>query len=180
MAVSRLLLSVLSLSLSVSGYKTERDSGYGAPEPSYGAPSSGYEEPVSEYGGYEATAGGAPDITPILIGILVITGLALLFPSYVTLTDIRRKRSVPGAGVHDEGPDSNLVERVQSIYMAVLESEECVERVVCELGGLAEDAGFSKKMTKSLEMFAPKKYAKMMKTFNHGKDCKKNNKCGYF
>lgn len=95
MAVSRLLLSVLSLSLSVSGYKTERDSGYGAPEPS-----SGYEEPVSEYGGYEATAGGAPDITPILIGILVITGLALLFPSYVTLTDIRRKRSVPGAGVH--------------------------------------------------------------------------------
>ena len=31
MAVSRLLLSVLSLSLSVSGYKTERDSGYGAP-----------------------------------------------------------------------------------------------------------------------------------------------------
>ena len=100
MAVSRLLLSVLSLSLSVSGYKTERDSGYGAPEPSYGAPSSGYEEPVSEYGGYEATAGGAPDLTPILIGILVITGLALLFPSYVTLTDIRRKRSVPGAGVH--------------------------------------------------------------------------------
>ena len=29
-------------------------------------------------------------------------------------------------------------------------------------------------------MFAPKKYAKMMKSFNHGKDCKKNNKCGLF
>ena len=86
-------LCVMSLSL-VSGYKTARDSGYGAPEPSYGAPSSGYEEPVSEYGGYEATAPGSPDITPVLIGILVITGLALLFPSYVTLTDIRRKRSV--------------------------------------------------------------------------------------
>ena len=31
-----------------------------------------------------------------------------------------------------------------------------------------------------VEKFAPKKYAKMMKTFNHGKDCKKNNKCGLF
>ena len=33
---------------------------------------------------------------------------------------------------------------------------------------------------RSLEMFAPKKYSQMMKTFNHGKDCKKNHKCGYF
>ena len=31
-----------------------------------------------------------------------------------------------------------------------------------------------------VEKFAPKKYAKMMKNFNHGKDCKKNNKCGLF
>ena len=99
MSLVPVLLCVMSLSL-VSGYKTARDSGYGAPEPSYGAPSSGYEEPVSEYGGYEATAPGSPDITPILIGILVITGLALLFPSYVTLTDIRRKRSVLEDGVH--------------------------------------------------------------------------------
>ena len=93
------VMSLMSLSL-VSGYKTARDSGYGAPEPSYGAPSSGYEEPVSEYSGNEATAPGSPDITPILIGILVITGLALLFPSYVTLTNIRRKRSVTEDDVH--------------------------------------------------------------------------------
>lgn len=41
-----------------------------------------------------------------------------------------------------------MIERVQDIYMSVLESEECIERIVCEIGGLAEDAGFSKKMTK--------------------------------
>ena len=64
-----------------------RDSGYGPP-----APASGYDQPASEYVGYQPSAEGAPDLTPILIGILVITGLALLFPSYVTLTAIRRRR----------------------------------------------------------------------------------------
>lgn len=48
----------------------------------------------------------------------------------------------------DDAPSSNMIERVQDIYMSVLESEECIERIVCEIGGLAEDAGFSKKMTK--------------------------------
>jgi len=167
----------------MSGYQIDRDSGYGAPEPSYGAPSSVYDEPVQEYGGYEASAAGeAADLTPILIGILVVTGLALLFPSYVTLTNIRRrrKRSASEEGVQDESPAENMISRVQDMYMAILESEECFERIACEIGGLVEDAGYSKQMTKSMELFAPKKYAKMVKSFNHGKDCKKNNKCGYF
>ena len=43
---------------------------------------------------------------------------------------------------------SNMVERVQDMYMAVLQSEECLERVACEVGGLAEDAGISKSLTK--------------------------------
>ena len=41
-----------------------------------------------------------------------------------------------------------MIERAQDMYMAILESEECIERVVCELGGLVEDAGYSKQMTK--------------------------------
>ena len=48
----------------------------------------------------------------------------------------------------DESPASNMIERAQDMYMAILESEECIERVVCELGGLVEDAGYSKQMTK--------------------------------
>ena len=43
---------------------------------------------------------------------------------------------------------SNMIERVQDMYMAVLQSEECLERVACEVGGLAEDAGISKSLTK--------------------------------
>jgi len=128
--------------------------------------------------GYEATAAGGSDITPILIGVLVLTGLALLFPSYVTLTSVRRKRS--SEGNQDESPAANMVERVQDMYMALMESEECMERIACEVGGLVSDAGIDKSMAKMAGQFVPKKYAKMMKTFNHGKDCKKNNKCGLF
>jgi len=171
-----------------NAYATDRDSaaasssGYGAPAPSYGAPEPSYEEPVQEYSApapsYGAAEAAAPDLTPIIIGILVLTGLSLLFPTYVTLTSVRRKREA--VGTQDESPMTNMIERVQDMYMAVLQSEECLERVACEVGGLAEDAGISKSLTKAAESFLPKKYNKMMKKFNHGKDCSKNNKCGVF
>ena len=48
----------------------------------------------------------------------------------------------------DESPAANMLDRVQDMYMAIMESEECFERVICELGGLVEDAGYSKQMTK--------------------------------
>jgi len=84
-----------------NAYATDRDSGasasgYGAPASSYGAPEPSYEEPVQEYAAapsYGAAEAAVPDLTPIIIGILVLTGLSLLFPTYVTLTSVRRKRS---------------------------------------------------------------------------------------
>merc|ERR1712142_575095 len=154
---------------------------YGAPEPSYGAPEPSYGAPEASYGapsyGYEEASAGL-DLTSILIPILALLGLSLLFPTFVTINGTgRRKRDVMD---EDESSSSNMISRVQDMYMAIMESEECIERVVCELGGLVSDAGYSKQMTRSLEMFAPKKYAKMMKSFNNGKDCTKNNKCGVF
>merc|ERR1712183_397579 len=171
------VLATLCLGDSVLGLATSRDSGYSAPEQSYQQPSyDGYE---ASSAGYQATdVGASPDITPILIGVLVLTGLALLFPSYVNLTSVRRKRS--SEGIQDDSAAGNMVERLQDMYMALMESEECMERIACEVGGLVTDAGISKSMTKMAGQFVPKKYTKMMKTFNHGKDCKKNNKCGLF
>jgi len=156
----------LCLGDSALGFATSRDSGYSVPEQSY-------QQPVSSYEG-----SSEPDIAPVLIGVLVLTGLALLFPSYVNLTAVRRKRS--SEGIQDDSPAGNMVERLQDMYMALMESEECMERIACEVGGLVTDAGISKSMTKMAGQFVPKKYTKMMKTFNHGKDCKKNNKCGIF
>jgi len=172
----------------LSGYEAQADTGYAAPSSGYGAPSSGYGAPSTGYGtptgpsGYEpfeAAPQTAPqeqgglDLSTVLIPILIIAGLALLFPSVVNV-ETRKKRDVAG----DESP--NMIERVQDMYMAVLQSEECLERVACEVGGLAEDAGISKSLTKASESFLPKKYSKMMKKFNHGKDCSKNNKCNLF
>jgi len=161
------------------------DAGYGAPDPGYGTPEvysdyssgTGYVEPADSYGVAAAADSG---LSAILIPLLIAAALFLLIPGTRTVCvgggqpPCKKKRSA------DDEPAANMIERVQNIYMSVLESEECIERIYCEIGGLTEDFGYSKKMTKSLEMFAPKKYAKMMKTFNHGKDCKKNHKCGYF
>ena len=67
---------------------------YGAPAPEYGAPATTYEQPADSYGvsygGYEEET--LPDLTPIIVGILVLTGLSLLFPTFVSLTSVRRKR----------------------------------------------------------------------------------------
>merc|ERR1711936_518344 len=52
---------------------------YGAPEPSCGAPETGYGVPS-----YEEEP--LPDLTPIIVGILVLTGLSLLFPTFVSLS----------------------------------------------------------------------------------------------
>jgi hypothetical protein len=181
---SAVVLVLMTVAGATQGYRHTRDSGYGAPEPSYGAPEPAYEEPAVEYAAAAPSyaAAAAPDLTPIIIGILVLTGLSLLFPTYVSLTANagRRKRSAEGQGTRDASPLANMVERVQDMYSAILQSEECIERVACEVGGLASDAGISKSLTKAAEGFVPKKFNKMMKNFNHGKDCSKNNKCGVF
>lgn len=64
---------------------------YSAPEPSYGAPSTGYGVSYEEEGGL--------DLTSIIIPLLALIGLSLLFPTYVSLTTVRRKRRDVG----DEG-----------------------------------------------------------------------------
>jgi len=166
-------VACLSCMQATAAYNTDRDDGYGPPEPAYEEPAQEYGAPVPAYGATAAAA--TPDLTPIIIGILVLTGLSLLFPTYVTLTSVRRKRDAEVS----QDSTSNLVERVQDIYMAVMESEECMERIACEVGGIAADAGINKGMIKMAQSFVPKKYSKMMKNFNSAKDCHKI-KCGAF
>jgi len=72
---------------------------YGAPAPSYGAPAPSYAAP--SYGVAYEDDTKFPDITFIIVGILIVTGLALLFPTYVSLSTVRRKRST--ADTADEG-----------------------------------------------------------------------------
>jgi len=83
-----------------------------------------------------------------------------------------RKREV---GAEDES--LNLVDRIQDMYMAIVESEECIERVACQVGALAQQAGIDGKLSAMAMMMAPAKYTKYVKQFAMPSHCEKI-KCG--
>jgi len=166
---------------SAPGQSYEQPSAYAAPSSGYEQPAAAYEQPYEQsYGAptsygqsYEAAppAPAFPNLGLVIIPLLIVAGLALLFPSTTTVS-VRRKRDTEG-----ESSPNSLVERVQDIYASVLESEECLERVACEVGAMVEDMGVNKSMFSVAEPFMPTKYSKYVKKFATGKDCHKI-KCG--
>jgi hypothetical protein len=49
---------------------------------------------------------------------------------------------------------TDVVERVNEIYNSVITSEQCMERIACELGGLASDVGLKESpMAKMADLF---------------------------
>jgi len=148
---------------------------YSAPAPSYSAPEPSYSAPSTGYGvSYEEEAG--LDLTSIIIPLLALVGLSLLFPTYVSLTTVRKRRDAD----EDVNPMSDVVGRVNDIYSAVVQSEECMERIACEIGGLAADVGLTQSPAIKLAGgFVPSKYKNYYKQFASGKDCQKI-KCGTF
>merc|ERR1712072_393460 len=168
-----------------SGYGAPEEPSYAAPEepaPSYGAPAASYEPAAPSYSapatgyGVAAEPEELPDLTPIIVGILVLTGLSLLFPTFVSLSSVRRKRHAED----DVDPRTDVIERVNEIYTAVVQSEECMEKIACEVGALAGDVGLTQSPALKLaEGFMPSKYKTYYKQFVAGKDCHKI-KCGTF
>ena len=68
---------------------------YSAPAPSYSAPETGYASPSTGYGAapsYGAEEEAGLDLTSIIIPLLALVGLSLLFPTYVSLTTVRKRR----------------------------------------------------------------------------------------
>jgi hypothetical protein len=149
---------------------------YGAPAASYGAPAASYAEPAASYDAapsYGAEEAALPDLTPIIIGILALVGLSLLFPTFVSVS-ARKKRSA----AEDANPMTDVVERVNEIYNSVIQSEQCMERIACELGGIAGDVGLKESpMAKMADLFVTAKYKPYYKQFKSGQNCEKI-KCG--
>merc|ERR1711993_55803 len=144
--------------------------GYAEPAASYGDPEPSYGEPAPTYGAEEAAL---PDLTPIIIGIRALIGLSLLFPTFVSVSS-RKKRSA----AEDANPMTDVVERVNEIYNSVITSEQCMERIACELGGLASDVGLKESpMAKMADLFVTAKYKPYYKQFKSGQNCEKI-KCG--
>ena len=109
-----------------------------APEPSYGAPETSYGEPVS----YEEE-GGSDIIIVVIVAILALVGLSLLFPTFVRIDDVgRRKRYAK------EIERTDFIGRTNEIYdhlNEVLEpvDRKCIEKITCEVGTLSYDAGIT-------------------------------------
>lgn len=128
-------------------------SGGGGGGSSYAAPApSTYEEggsqgnlyyyyyPVSEYGSTTDVAEGGFDVfAAVILPLLIIGGVLLILSSLTfTLTNGRamsteaREESVMEQ-LHDE------IERVFYIYLNAFESEQCIQRTICQLGTYAKD-----------------------------------------
>ena len=132
---------VLVLSVVAHGQRFARDTGYGAPEPSYSAPEPSYGAPEPAYGapeavyeepsysapassGYSEPSYSAPaeafDLTSLIIPVLALVGLMLLFPTYTTLTSVRRS-------FKDNGP-LDLMKKVHDVYQAVVEDSDILTK----------------------------------------------------
>merc|ERR1712073_191216 len=131
---------------------------------SYGAPVESYGASAPSYG-----AETGLDLTTIIIPLLALLGLFLLFPTYVTLTNVRRKREAV-----ESGSEVSAVARMMDMYQAIIESEECLERVACDVGGLASEAGLDTSLANLATVMVPGKYSKQ---FASAKNCSKI-KCG--
>merc|ERR1711912_220063 len=79
----------------------------------------------------------------------------------------RKKRSA----AEDANPMTDVVERVNEIYNSVITSEQCMERIACELGGLASDVGLKESpMAKMADLFVTAKYKPYYKQFKSGNE----------
>lgn len=71
---------------------------YDAPAPAYGAPEASYSAPASGYGYGATEESGGLDLTSIFIPLLALLGLSLLFPTYVSLATVRKRRAAGEEG----------------------------------------------------------------------------------
>lgn len=127
--------------------------GGGGGSSSYSAPATTYEEggsqgnlyyyyyPVSEYGGgaHDVSDGGFDVFAAVILPLLIIGGILLILSSLTfTLTNGRALSSEPReSSVMDELHDE--IERVFYIYLNAFESEQCIQRTICQLGTYAKD-----------------------------------------
>ena len=112
----RYIAATVLLASVTAGARVRRDEGYGAPEPdTYGAPAETYGAPDTSYSAPSYAADTGLDLTTIIIPLLALLGLFLLFPTYVTLTNVRRKREAV-----ESGTEVSAVARMMDMYQVTL------------------------------------------------------------
>lgn len=98
----------------------------------------------------------------VAVPLVAIGGLALLSP----LALGRKRRDLDGVEETKREPDAvdRLRARVSDIYTDVVRSDECIERLVCELGSVAKNIYYKDSVLRVMNYFAPASYKKYMST----------------
>ena len=98
-----------------------------------------YYYPVSEYGSSEVVDGGFDVFAAVILPLLIIGGILLILSSLTfTLTNGRAMSTEPReSSIVDELHDE--IERVFYLYLNAFESEQCIQRTICQLGTYAKD-----------------------------------------
>lgn len=104
-------------------------------------PFGSYPQPSMPQASFEPTAASGYrryGIGSFLMPMLALAGLSLLIPTVTSLTASgRKKRSIEGVDSAKEsafGKYFDRLERYYSIYKTAVEREECMNRIICELG----------------------------------------------
>lgn len=112
----------------------------------------------------------------VAVPLVAIGSLALLSP----LALGRKKRDLDA--VEEDGkrePDAveRLRARVSDIYSDVVSSDECIERMVCELGSAAKNVYYKDSLIRVMNYFAPASYKKYLSTLKSAAYTGDTSKC---
>jgi len=124
----------------------DTSSSYAAPAPAatYDTGSQGnlyyYYYPVEEYGSTEASGGDFDIFTAIILPLLILGGLLLLLSSLTFTLTTGRALSEETKGEPDLMEQLHTeIERVFYIYLNAFESEQCLQRTICEMGAYSKE-----------------------------------------
>jgi len=108
--------------------------------------------------------------------MLALAGLSLLIPSVTSLgaataaaTTGRKKRSTEDSAKDSAmGQYLNRLERYYSIYKTAVEKEECMNRIICELGDAVSGVHGKTTFVTILEKFVPTWMGNKVGVFKNG------------
>jgi len=115
-----------------------------APAPSYSAPAPEHKDqgnmyyyyyPVDE-SGHDLAGSGFDVFTSIILPLVILGGLLLALSSLTFTFTGRAMREGQEPGLVEQLHSE--VERIFNIYMSAMESEECVQRALCQSGSYAK------------------------------------------
>ncbi|XP_042204235.1 uncharacterized protein LOC121853908 isoform X2 [Homarus americanus] len=111
-----------------------------------------------------------------ILPALAIAGLSLLFPNIVTVDTAGRRRRDIGS----EAPVAALTEHLMNVYYAAIESDQCMQRLACELGAasISLNPHHHNLMLQVLGSTTSNKYSGLFDKFKAGVNAEKCKKYG--